>query len=142
MNPHRPLSDLCEELNYTPTWVSCIIHSDLFQVEYKTRCKEAGVLATHSVIGKMQQAANLTMDRLIEMMGPGGRPSERFVTDNAKNLLVSLGYAQPETQVQNHLHMHVDARDLIEARERAATELASRLEPPRLAATQDMQQTA
>lgn len=121
LNPHRPLYECARELGYSPTWVSMVVHSDMFQALYREECQKRNQLAVHTITNKLSGLTVLALDKSIEKI-ESGSATERFLGETTKNALAALGYgAKSEAQgTQKHLHVHVDGNALVEARERAA----------------------
>lgn len=119
-NPHRTLGECAFEHGYTQAWLSCIVHSDMFQALYQERAQALGVEVVHSVKNLMTRVAVHALERTEEMLY--AEPSERFVGDTRDNMLQMLGFvkARPETAQHQHMHVHVPGELLEEARERAA----------------------
>ena len=94
LNPTRTQGDCARELAYTEPWLSTIINSDMFQAEYKSRCKEAGTIATHTIQSKLGGIAAKVLERIEEKLDEEGlnAPTERFLGDTANMALDKLGY--------------------------------------------------
>jgi len=117
-NPHRSQRECARELGYTEAWLSQIINSDLFQAEYKKKCRERGLVAVHSIANQMTSAASLALERSIEILS-NGTASERFIGDTRDSLLDRLGFGKTQDdEPDRHLHIHVDAAEVERARER------------------------
>lgn len=122
-NPHRTLGECAAEFNYTQPWLSQLIHSDSFQAVYRTRCEEMKVPMLHSIGNKLSALAAAGLDEQLRRVETGVA-SEDFVVEATTNALKALGYlgnaaaGPPAPQV--HEHIHVNASDLAQARERAA----------------------
>lgn len=125
-NPHRPLRDCALAFNYTQSWLSQIVHSDMFQEAYRRRADELGVEVVHTLKDRLTAYAALALERNIEQLEKPGC-SENFLGSAMANTLKALGYSTQQ-QEHKHLHVHVDPQTLVEARERAA--LAARGQSP------------
>jgi hypothetical protein len=119
-NPDRSLGDCAKEFKYTQSWLTQIIHSDMFQACYQGMAQELGEDAIHTMKGRLTAVALKTLDRVEEKLD--SEPSERFLTDTQKSVFEALGYSsrQPEPSRHEHLHVTVPADVLVAARERAA----------------------
>lgn len=125
-NPHKSQGDCAEALGYTETWLSILIHTDMFQARLLERCEEVGVVCTHTIKNKLIGIAALSLDRTRERLERLGKeePTERFLLDTTKNVLAAIGYAPANGGVkeQKHLHLHipVSGEQIAAAREEAA----------------------
>lgn len=117
-NPDRKLGDCARELNYTQAWLSTVINSDMFQELYKRRCEERGQIAIHSTINRLGRISALALEQ-IERKLEAGAVSEKFLLDVSSQTLDRLGFSKPTAEQAPHVHFHVDANDLIAARERS-----------------------
>jgi hypothetical protein len=126
-NPDRTLRDCAEFFGFTPTWISQLVGSDMFQAAYQRRCEEVGQLATHTLVGRLGGLANLAIekaaDRLSDEEAP---PTERFIGETLRTTLGALGYTANGNGGNGSggngvaLHLHLTSKELDEARERAA----------------------
>jgi len=116
------LKELAREFEYTPASISRIVHSDLFQAEYKRRCEELGTIAVHSVGSKLGYLGALALDESIRRFEEG-EVTERFISETRDSVLDRLGFTSKgkgeEGEPQKHLHLHVDAETIVRAREKA-----------------------
>ena len=124
LNPGRLLRDCASELGVTQPWLSQIINSDMFQGEYKRRCREAGVADAYSIGSKLGGLAVKAIERLDEKLDdPEATPG--FVRETADMALRHLGYgtnrAAEAPAAPNNLFL-VNGDLLIQARERARTQ--------------------
>lgn len=124
LNPDKPLGDCAKHLGYTLSWVSQIVHSDMFQARYKQLCEEAGQEAVHTINNQLKAATATALEKTIERLE--GTPTERFLGETLKTTLEALGFSGGGHSQngngngnQQHLHLHVDGALLVEARERA-----------------------
>ena len=127
MHSDRTQNDCAAYFNYSASWLSTIINSDVFQAAYKARCEELGEMAIHSTHNKLAGIAGLAMEKTIERLN--ANPSERFITETRDSALDRLGLS-PKKDVSDpmkHLHIHVDAQALRDARNQSPGELR---EPP------------
>lgn len=120
--PDRTLGDCAAWFGYTQPWLSRIIHTDMFQAAYRRKAEELGQAVVHDVKSKLTNLAAVSLDKATERI-EAGIASERFLGDTMKNALTALGYGAPVVQNDNRsqqVHLHVNAEQLMEARERAA----------------------
>ena len=128
VNPDRSLKECALALNYSPEWIRILVATEMFQVRYKERCEAINAAALHHFDNRIRGVAALAMDKTEERLSSTrvdpatgeevSDVSDRFLGDATKNALIALGYLrgnkEPETAA--HLHIHVDADDLKEAR--------------------------
>lgn len=119
VNPDKNLTACARHFDYTLPWLSRMIHSDMFQAYYLELCKERKVMAVHTISNKMNHAAGLALDRMIDKLEEGAMVGERFVLDSANGLLDKLGYTSRGPEIHQHQHLHLSADDIKSARERA-----------------------
>ena len=133
-NPHRTLKDAAAVLDYSPATIYNVVGSDLFQARYRERCEERGEVAIQLFENRIRGIAGLALDKteglltaqkldpitgeMVDDVDP------RFVQDTTKTALQALGYLSNnrEPDVSQHLHIHVGAEELAEARERVGAE--------------------
>ncbi len=114
-NPNKTLGECSREMGYTQSWLSSVIHSDMFQAAYTERARELGEITTHTVKDKLTRATSLALDRTIEELE--GTPSDRFIEGTTRNLLSIIdGGRGKEKEGDKHLHFHVDASLLDDAK--------------------------
>lgn len=127
MHSDRPQNDCAAYFGYSASWLSTIINSDVFQAAYRARCEELGEMAIHSTHNKLAGIAGLAMEKTIEKLN--ANPSERFISETRDSALDRLGLS-PKKDVSDptkHLHIHVDAQALKDARSQSSGGLR---EPP------------
>ena len=120
LNPDRTQGDCARELRYTEAWISRIINSDMFQAEYKRRCRETGVADAHSTRARISGLAATAMEKLQEKIElPTAEP--RLLKETADMALKHLGYgtapAPVETDTGRTIHVAGDL--IVQARETA-----------------------
>lgn len=121
LNPTRTQRECAKELGYTEGWLSQVINSDMFQAEYKQRCREANVIATHTMQAKLGAVTAKIIDRIDAQLDK--EPSERFLVDTANMALERLGYTgKPDggaTTPAAPMQIYVKGDLLVQAREEA-----------------------
>lgn len=125
-NPHLKLRDCARAMNMTLPWISTVIHSDLFQAEYRKRCKERGDIAVHSTAARLGQLGAMAMEKLEERLEATGENAmnDQSLISVMNSTLDKLGFT-PESRkggglyVENANVLVVSADDLKAARERA-----------------------
>ncbi len=125
-NPHKSQGDCARALGYTESWLSTLIHSDMFQARLQAKCEEVGVECVHTIKNKLIGIAAMSLERTRERLERLGErePSERFLLDTTKTVLAAIGYVPSNGGVkeQKHLHIHVpvSGEQIEAAREEAA----------------------
>lgn len=123
-NPDKNQGDCAAAFRYTEPWLSRIINSDLFQVEYKRRLAEKrdkldGELALD--IRRVAQKSLQAVERRLE----SGACSDAFLMKSMDHTLAVLGYTQDSgtatTQVVpgHTVQVNIIQEDINRARERA-----------------------
>ena len=128
-NPDRKLSECATELGYTRAWISCIVHSDVFQsalARHQEQIMEGTVLSLNE---KLTGIAHEAADQLMEQLEHTAEP--KFLLETMDKTLSKLGYGAPRAgtnifmpgaQQQNNT---VTPDILAKAREAAAQKAAS-----------------
>ncbi len=89
--PTVKLGDVAKHFGVTQPWLSQIIHSDAFQEMYKGKAESAFSHTVLSLREKMETAAHIAMDRLLETL-----PFETEVStisDVGESMLDRLGFS-------------------------------------------------
>lgn len=127
--------ELAAYFGYTESWLSQLIHSDAFQALYRRRCEERGELAVHSITDKLSGLAGQVIESVSQKIA-ANVASESLITSTMETTLKALGYlgggsgSSIPPGPQQHMHVHVDAANLAEARERAAKRFEQLKEAP------------
>ena len=123
-NPHRSLRDCAAYFDYTPAWLSTVIHSDAFQEQLRKRQDELATLTGQDIRKKLNVAADIALEGLTRQLETTQNPG--FLLDATDKLLHRMGYAPASarnpggnitsqtTNIQNNIT--VSATDLAEAR--------------------------
>jgi hypothetical protein len=117
-NPAMKLGDVATHFQVTQPWLSCIIHSDIFQA----RLKEKSDVAFHSTVlplrEKMIGVAHMALDKLADVL-----PKEtetKVIASTAEGLLDRLGFGSKQSPMQPgtnvNLQVNVLRSELDEAR--------------------------
>lgn len=133
-NPTRSLGECAKEFGYTQSWLSCIIHSDAFQVKLRQMQQEADAVVIMDVPARLRGVAAAALDGIASQVDHAlndgnGVLHRQFLHDTAELTLKALGYGQPKappapavgaTHYHNHQHKHltVDPGVLANAREK------------------------
>lgn len=91
MNPDKSLRELADQMGYTQSWVSTILHSDIFQLALKDRQMEVAARVTGSIPEKLRRAADIATDKLATMVEESEDPE--FILDATDKILHRMGYA-------------------------------------------------
>ncbi len=89
-NPGESNSVLAAKFNLTPSYLSCIIHSDAFQLELSKRRHEVKV----GIVTKVSALADLVTEKLLHKL-PNIEDPE-LLLDIQKTNLKALGYGAPQ----------------------------------------------
>ena len=125
VNPDKSLRECADQFGYTQSWLSTLIHSDIFQAQLAARQEGIRARIADSIPQKMRQAADVGIEKLIGKLEQTEDPE--FILDATDKLLHRLGYAPQKVpsasplgqggtgNVQNNFF--VTAGDLDRARE-------------------------
>ena len=131
-NPTAPLSECAKHFGYTQAWLSCIIHSDAFQVHYRKLQTEADAVTVLDIPARLRGVASDAVEALHEQVeysrkDGNGVLHRQFLLNTAELTLKSLGFGQPKSvpapvgfNQQNNFHFNqpVPVEVLAGARER------------------------
>lgn len=123
-NPMGSQGECAQFFGYSQGWLSQVIHSDAFQAYYRKLADERGTIATHGIGEKINALAAVALDKALERLQTA--PSDQHVLDTTEMALKALGYlgnngnGAQRAEPAQHMHVHVDAKLLLEAREAAA----------------------
>lgn len=123
MNPDRSLRECADHFGYTQSWLSTLIHSDIFQARLAERQEGIRVRIADSIPMKMRMAVDVGLEKLATKLEQTEDPE--FILDATDKLLHRLGYAPARSaapapgqggtgNVQNNFF--VSATDLAAAR--------------------------
>lgn len=122
LNPGESLRACADHFQITQSWLSTVIHSDIFQAQLAQRNEGIRCRVAEAIPKKMQIAADIGLDKLATKIEESENPD--FILDATDKLLHRLGYApqkvptgpgiagQPGTQN----NFFISAGDLAEAR--------------------------
>jgi len=96
-NPEKPMREVAAHFGVTPSWLSTIVHSDLFQ----ELLREKEELIFHSVVvplrQKVQAAAHIGVEKVAEALHHASSISDKtFVVETTEKLLRTLDYGTPK----------------------------------------------
>ena len=119
-NPNKTLKECADALGYTPQSIYNIVGSDLFQQQYRRACAAFDVPMVVDVRQKLLGLGQAVIDSLTEDV-VHNRIEAKPKVEVARLVLEALGYVGNDShEPQRHLHLHVEAQKLLEARELAA----------------------
>jgi len=121
--PEKKLGEIAEDLGYSAPWLSTIVNSHAFQVEFQTRREAYNQQLNEKTQRRMFDVALKAADKMEEVLDEEGL-EPNFVLDSFDKTLKNLGFGgkagsaqQGPQQVQNNFFAaHPD--DLARARER------------------------
>ena len=91
VNPDRSLRECADHFGYTQSWVSSILHSDLFQAALKQKQLDIAVRVAQSIPEKLRRAADIGVEKLAEKLEESEDPE--FILDATDKILHRMGYA-------------------------------------------------
>ena len=91
LNPDRSLRECADHFGYTQSWLSTLIHSDIFQARLAERQEGIRVRIADSIPQKMRMAADIGVEKLATALEKSEDPD--FILDATDKLLHRLGYA-------------------------------------------------
>lgn len=89
-HPNKSMRQCADEFGYTQSWVSTIVHSNLFQARLKEKQDAMfGMLAT-GLTEKLQAGADIGVEKLVEKLETSEDP--RFILSTTTLFLDKLGF--------------------------------------------------
>ena len=122
VNPDKSLRECADHFGYTQSWLSSIIHSDLFQAELASRQQGIAAKVADSIPEKLRRAGDIAVEKLTSALEQTEYPE--FILDAADKILHRMGYApqssrnpagSPGTLNQQN-NFYLSAGDIAEAR--------------------------
>lgn len=126
-NPGKLLRHCAAEFDVTQSWLSCIIHSDIFQAKLKQRQNEVFVRVADTMTGKLTALADVALEKMTQKVEESEDP--KFIRESFDSVMAKLGYAPGRgagstLMQQNNFFVNKDdlakARGFIEAQARPA----------------------
>ncbi len=126
LNPERSLRECADHFGYSQSWLSQIIHSDIFQHALKEKQLAIGMRVAESIPARLKKVADIALDKLATHLESNEDPE--FILDATDKILHRMGYAPASTrnpagspsQMHNNgiqQNFFVQASDLTAARE-------------------------
>jgi restriction endonuclease Mrr len=97
MNPQARLSDMGSYFGYSPSWLSTVTNSDMFKAYFAKRRGEVSTYIAQDLPKKLELAAHLATEKLIETIPTLTDPEQ--IVDTFDKVLHRAGYA-PNTRSQ------------------------------------------
>jgi len=118
LNPDAGLRECARALGYTKAWVAQVVASDSFQAYYAKRAQEVGQEAAFVLRARTQALQMLAVEHGIELFEQD-KASERLTLEVLRSVMeVPPGNGGPKQGgVEQHVHLHISAADLAEARQ-------------------------
>ena len=91
VNPERSLRECADHFGYTQSWVSSLIHSDLFQSALKQKQMDIAIRVAESIPEKLRRAADIGVEKLADHLEKSEDPE--FILDATDKILHRMGYA-------------------------------------------------
>lgn len=91
MNPEKSMRECADHFGYTQSWLSTLVHSDIFQAQLASRHEAIRGRIADSIPQKMRLAADVGLEKLIGKLEETEDPE--FILDATDKLLHRMGYA-------------------------------------------------
>lgn len=122
VNPDKSLRECADHFGYTQSWLSSIIHSDLFQAELASRQQGIAAKVADSIPEKLRRAGDIAIEKLTSALE--GTEDPEFILDATDKILHRMGYAPqssrnpggPPGHVNQQNNFFLSAGDIAEAR--------------------------
>lgn len=120
-NPGVPLRQCADHFGYTQSWLSTVIHSDIFQAKLRERQDAVFVRVADDIPAKLRSLADVTIEKLTAQIERTEDPE--FLLDTADKVLHRMGYAPSSARnggnvtVNQQNNFTVNAADLAQARQ-------------------------
>jgi hypothetical protein len=91
LNPDRNLRECADHFGYSQSWLSQLVHSDLFQHALREKQLAISVCIADSIPQKLRRAADIAVEKLADKLETTEDPE--FILDATDKILHRLGYA-------------------------------------------------
>lgn len=89
-NPERSLRECAQAFGYTQSWLSTMIHSNLFQARLKEKQEQVFSGIAVSINEKLAAGADIGVTKLVEKLETSEDP--RFIKETTQMMLEKLGF--------------------------------------------------
>lgn len=109
-NPGLPLAEVARHFGYTQSWLSTMIHTDVFQAGFRERREKWIAVHDGRLAAKLHEVAEASLDTLLGILqDENNRPSPAAANEITKTALSALGFTSqkvaPATAVQVNVGM-------------------------------------
>lgn len=119
LNPDKTLRECADHFGWTQSWLSSIIHSDIFQSALKQKQLDIAIRVAGSIPEKLRAAADIGVEKLAIHLERSEDPE--FILDATDKILHRMGYAPQSARnpagspvnIQNNFV--IGAQDLLDA---------------------------
>ena len=119
LNPDKTLRECADHFGWTQSWLSSIIHSDIFQSALKQKQLDIALRVAGSIPEKLRAAADIGVEKLSSALEKSEDPE--FILDATDKILHRMGYAPQSARnpagspvnIQNNFV--IGAQDLLDA---------------------------
>lgn len=117
LNPEKSLRECADHFHYTQTWLSTLIHSDVFQAKFRERSDAVFGRIMIDTKAKLEGLANMVTEQLATQLE--ANQDKDFTLDAFDKIMHRAGYApasarNPAPQQQTNVFIGVD-KDLLAA---------------------------
>lgn len=91
LNPEKSMAECAGYFGYSQSWLSQLVHSDLFQHALKEKQLEIGLRVAQSIPARLTRLADIGLDKLAEQLEKTNDPD--FVLEATDKVLHRMGYA-------------------------------------------------
>ena len=91
LNPDRSLRECADHFQVSQSWLSQVIHSDIFQHALKEKQEAIALRVADSIPAKLRRAADIAVEKLTEKLEETEDPD--FILDATDKILHRMGFA-------------------------------------------------
>lgn len=119
-NPDKSMRECADTFGYTQAWLSTVVNSDAFQVQWKALSGNVHSRVVADVPARMQRIAEVALDKLADAVASS--EDKDFILETSDKILHRMGYAPKASGAKANGVMVVNntftvsAGDLAEAR--------------------------
>lgn len=89
-HPRGTRDECARDFGYTPTYVSMLINSDMFQAVLQERSKQLGIVCVHSIKSRVTGIQMKILDKIEERVD-NDRVSEKFLRETSEQMFRAMG---------------------------------------------------